>query len=79
MGKINETKFIADITNAYTNNIDNGIKYCEIEMQRIIEDCYGVIWWKVCTLSIYTELMQLNADPIFLADKILTNINENRK
>ena len=75
---MNDSKFIIDITKAYLKNINLGIKYCEIAIQKVIEEEYNCVWWQVCTLSIFNELMEFEqTDPIFLADKILKNIKEN--
>lgn len=75
---INEEQFIINLKQAYIDNIEKGIKYQEIAMQKVIEKEFNTIWWKVCTLSIFNEiLINKEIDPILLSDKILKNIKEN--
>ena len=74
---MNKRIFIINLTNAYVENIEKGIKYVEIAMQNVIEKEYNQTWWKVCTLGIFNELLVWQGDPIFLADKIFQNIENN--
>lgn len=69
-------KFMLDLGNAYINNIDKGVKHCEIAIQKVIEDTFNIAWWKICEINIFMELLQLQTDPVFLFDKILKDIEQ---